>query len=116
MNANPRIYNYSNLKEEDKQMIRGIAYATNTLSNALDNIDLEPCETLKKMYTEIAENTIEDCEKEIYYQTIDLIVGIIDNFYEGYECKEYDTDDYFFGLKDDIDFPNIFVDDVEKAD
>lgn len=97
---NPKIYNYSNLHEEDKNAVWIIKNCFIDTLNGISETELENCTTIEKMEAEIRNEAIEDAKDLLKGQLIDFIVSIIDSYDENEEIKKIDTDDYFYGLED----------------
>ena len=125
----PRIYNYSNLNEQDKKLIFEIVIAfAETLGTviqegisdgSIDN-ESEKSNSVKTMRT-IFQNEISDkktdpelfqkaCNKvtndmAIYsrYWLVDRIIRCINNYGDSREITAIDTNDYFYGFPENID-------------
>lgn len=88
---NPRIYNYSNLKAADKDLI-DFALTVLEAEAEIDFGDFES-EALEKFAEKVESSLIEGQLMNI----MDHIVGIIDGYGEAVEEK--DTNDFFFGCE-----------------
>lgn len=95
---NPKIYNYSNLHEEDKEKVKVIKQIfIDPLESPLD-LDFEQETILEKMKTEIRTQAFEDAQQLLYDQLIEYMVCLIDSYEQDEPIDEIDTDDYFYGL------------------
>lgn len=95
---NPKIYNYSNLHEEDKKQVKLIKNVfIDTLDYSLSS-DFEEETILEKMKTEIRAQAVEDAQQLLYDRLIEYIVCLIDSYEQDEPIDEIDTDDYFYGL------------------
>lgn len=95
---NPKIYNYSNLHEEDKEKVKVIKQIfIDPLESPLD-LDFEQETILEKMKAEIRAEAFEDAQGMLYDQLVEYIVYLIDSYKQDEPIDEIDTDDYFYGL------------------
>lgn len=119
---NPRIYNYSNLEEKDKELIKFAVYT------ALDSMELAKCDyaidlesenmggreltAIHKIEAEERIAGINYAESYLLDNIIKEMVARIDNY--DYEVPEIDTDDYF----PDFEWPSYvkFLDGPFKND
>ena len=119
---NPRIYNYSNLEEKDKKLIK---FAVHT---ALDSMEQAKCDyaidlvsrdmggreltVMHKIEAEERIAGINHAENYLLDNVIEEMVARIDSC--DYEVPEIDTDDYFF----DFEWPSYvkFLDGPFKND
>ena len=102
---NPRIYNYHNLKEEDKKVVDGMIYLVDSLENMeADYLGYEDETTMEKIQNEIALETLQEAQERLKYDIAEFMVAMIENYDE--DVEEIDTDNYFYGcplVKDDED-------------
>lgn len=95
---NPKIYNYSNLHEEDKEKVKVIKQIfIDPLESPLE-LDFEQETILEKMKAEIRAEAFEDAQGMLYDQLVEYIVYLIDSYKQDEPIDEIDTDDYFYGL------------------
>ena len=95
---NPRVYNYKNLNDEDKRMVKGFIYMMNSVENMKEDFELDiEIEFLKKPFYQTAEFVINQAMQHMTNDIVEFIVSRIDS-YDG-EVEEYDTDDYLYGLE-----------------
>ena len=95
---NPRVYNYSNLKDEDRRMVNGFIYMMNSVENMKDDFEMDvEIEFLKKPFYQTAELVIDQAIQHMANDIVEFIVSTIDGYDE--EVEEYDTDDYLYGLE-----------------
>lgn len=103
----PKIYNFANLDEGDKQEITCMLEMTrNALANAYfnDDFDLEK-EPLAKIIKEIQKETLMKAWNMYLCSIVDLMVSFIDDY--DHDVPSRDADNYFFGCE---------VDDLFKED
>lgn len=94
---NPKIYNYSNLKPEDKTIIRAMVWMVDSLQSIGDDYLLtEEESTLEKIKCEIALETILDAKEKLTFEIIEHIVAFIDDYEE--EIEPIETDNYLYGI------------------
>lgn len=97
---NPRIYNYSNLKPEDKRFIYAMSLMVEGLElHECDYLIEDECSTLERIECEIAQEVLKEAEEYLKADMREFIVAIIDGYEE--DVPEVDTDDHFYGLSED---------------
>lgn len=92
---NPRIYNYANLKKEDKLMVRGMIAMIKDIDDLCD--DDEPSTIFEKMHAGIKKEVVNDIKEDMCHSIIDQIVACIESYDDDDEVQEFDTFDYFYG-------------------
>lgn len=99
----PRIYNFKNLKLEDKKVIAFqfkifllVKKEKDDLKEAADKQN-----SLTKFLYEVAIEELDEVEEKIKVTIIQTIISFIENY--DYFVKELETDDYFYGLEDSKD-------------
>ncbi len=97
---NARIYNYSNLMPEDKNILRALAEIYLSVNNSQNNYESNEYTTyLEKIFNETAVEVVKEISQLIDSEMIEFIVSRIDAYDDSVKLEEYDTDDYFYGLK-----------------
>lgn len=94
----PEIYNYENLKESDKNLIKFMLETTRcALNNAYygDEYCSDDGSTLSKIRMEERKSALKDAWEQYQYSIVDLIVSTIDDYED--EVPELKTDNYFYG-------------------
>lgn len=94
---NPRIYNYSNLHDEDKREFKMIMYFINSIDNIIADYEVEEETLIEKAVNEIKLVTLNEVKERLEHELVEYIVSVMDN-YDG-DVKEIETDDYFYGYK-----------------
>lgn len=94
---NPRIYNYSNLHDEDKREFKMIMYFINSIDNIIADYEVEEETLIEKAVNEIKLATLNEVKERLEHELVEYIVSVMDNYDE--DAKEIDTDDYFYGYK-----------------
>lgn len=94
---NPRIYNYSNLHDEDKREFKMIMYFINSIDNIIADYEVEEETLIEKAVNEIKLATLNEVKERLENELLEYIVSVMDNYDE--DVKEIDTDDYFYGYK-----------------
>lgn len=104
MTYNTRIYNYSNLKSEDKQIVQAqllmfetvedtiteYMYRRESSTNILDAVSYE--EGIK---------ALEQVQQNMYNDIVEYMIFAIDSYED--EVHEMDTDDPFYGLYEEME-------------
>ena len=99
----PRIYNFKNLKLEDKRVIAFQFKIFLLVKKEKDDLKeaAKKQSALTKFLYEVAIEELDEVEEKIKYTIIQTIVNSIDEY--DYFVKEIETDDYFYGLEDSKD-------------
>lgn len=114
MYYNPRIYNYSNLKDEDKKVVDYLLLMSERMEDLEDaeNMDADFSDTTyEKIQHEIRAGAYNDAVDEIIMFIIEIMVSMIENYDE--DVEELDTHDFFVGCpykEDYIDDDNDYED------
>ena len=99
MICSTKIYNYSNLNNEDKQIVQAQYLMINSVRNLLDEYEVSKElaeDTLEQITYEQRIKALEDAEEYMLYDIHEYIMYAID----GYEntVNEVETDDPLYGL------------------
>lgn len=95
---NPRVYNYSNLRDEDKQCARIMYHLLGVVKDKATEYNCTGTPTiLEQIENEIAKETIDEVVDTIELEIVEFFVDCIDHYNK--EIKMIDTNDYFYGLK-----------------
>ncbi|WP_405316846.1 hypothetical protein [Faecalibacillus faecis] len=99
----PRIYNFKNLKLEDKKVIAFQFKIFLLVKKEKDDLKeaAKKQSALTKFLYEVAIEELDEVEEKIKDTIIQTIVNSIDEY--DYFVKEIETDDYFYGLEDSKD-------------
>ncbi len=99
----PRIYNFKNLKLEDKRVIAFQFKIFLLVKKEKDDLKeaAKKQSALTKFLYEVAIEELDEVEEKIKDTIIQTIVNSIDEY--DYFVKEIETDDYFYGLEDSKD-------------
>jgi len=102
---NPRIYNYYNLKEEDKTYINAKAEVISSLeAEQHEYFYIGEPTVLEKMFVETAQEVLNHVKKSLIRDLVEFIVVTIDSYEE--DVEEIETSDFFYGM--DYYFENPF--------
>ena len=99
----PRIYNFKNLKLEDKRVIAFQFKIFLLVKKEKDDLKeaAKKQSALTKFLYEVAIEELDEVEEKIKDTIIQTIVNSIEEY--DYFVKEIETDDYFYGLEDSKD-------------
>ena len=99
----PRIYNFKNLKLEDKKVIAFQFKIFLLVKKEKDDLKeaAKKQSALTKFLYEVAIEELDEVEEKIKVTIIQTIISFIENY--DYFVKELETDDYFYGLEDSKD-------------
>ena len=99
----PIIYNFKNLKLEDKKVIAFQFKIFLLVKKEKDDLKeaAKKQSALTKFLYEVAIEELDEVEEKIKDTIIQTIVNSIDEY--DYFVKEIETDDYFYGLEDSKD-------------
>ena len=99
----PIIYNFKNLKLEDKRVIAFQFKIFLLVKKEKDDLKeaAKKQSALTKFLYEVAIEELDEVEEKIKDTIIQTIVNSIDEY--DYFVKEIETDDYFYGLEDSKD-------------
>lgn len=99
----PRIYNFKNLKLEDKKVIAFQFKIFLLVKKEKDDLKeaAKKQSALTKFLYEVAIEELDEVEEKIKDTIMQTIVNSIDEY--DYFVKEIETDDYFYGLEDSKD-------------
>lgn len=94
---NARIYNYSNLQEEDKRIVESNLELISTVDSLKTDISKRSNMGIleEKMY-EASNETLRIVKKELMEKVIQFIAESIEQYQT--DVNEIDTDDYLYGL------------------
>lgn len=99
-NYNPKVYNYSNLKDEDKKLIRMMLSMVDSTMEVMEEFELqkeyEDETILNKIAFEERGIGADEARRSMLYDIVEEIVYLIDNYDE--EVSEKETDDFFYGI------------------
>lgn len=107
---NPKIYNFSNLENKDKNIILAMLWSLETLEALeFDYKDDGKSTTLEKIRSEIARDVLAEAEERIVSDAVQVMVSMIDRYDQ--DVDEIDTTDYLYGLEE---YSLSYDDDEEK--
>lgn len=107
---NPKIYNFSNLENKDKNIILAMLWSLETLEALeFDYKDDGESTTLEKIRSEIARDVLAEAEERIVSDAVQVMVSMIDRYDQ--DVDEIDTTDYLYGLEE---YSLSYDDDEEK--
>lgn len=99
---NPKVYNYSNLDNENKFVIDRMIDMVDVVENQIDYLETQETDSIiRKAMNEIKIDCLKDTLNKMKLDIIEMIVGLIENQEE--DVVEKDTNDYFFGYEYDED-------------
>ena len=99
----PRIYNFKNLKLEDKVVVASQFKIFLLVKKEKEDLKetADKQNSLTKFLYEVAIEELDEVEEKIKVTIIQTIISFIENY--DYFVKELETDDYFYGLEDSKD-------------
>ena len=107
---NPKIYNFSNLENKDKNIIMATLWSPETLAALEFDYKTDgKSTTLEKIRSEIAREVLAEAEERIVSDAIQMMVSMIDRY--DHDMNEIDTTDYLYGLEE---YSFTYDDDEEK--
>jgi hypothetical protein len=100
---NPKIYNFKNLKLEDKKIIASQFEIFLIIKKEKGDLKetTKKQNSLTKFLYEVVIEELDEVEEKIKDTIIQTMVSFIENY--DFFVKELETDDYFYGLEDSKD-------------
>lgn len=91
-----KIYNYSNLNEEDKKIFRSNLTLIESLNDLKDEYKLKNPTALESLFSDTASRVLSDVQNQLMDKLIFSLKAKIDGY--DYEVGELNTNDYLYGL------------------
>ncbi|MGN1276324.1 MAG: hypothetical protein ACI4UK_04975 [Floccifex sp.] len=91
-----RIYNYSNLNEEDKKIFRSNLKIIESLNELKDEYKLKNPTALESLFSDTAARVLVDVQNQLMSKLIVSLKATIDGY--DYDADELDTNDYLYGM------------------
>lgn len=91
-----RIYNYSNLNEEDKKIFRSNLKLIESLNDLKDEYKLKNPTALESLFSDTAARVLVDIQNQLMDRLLISLKSTIDGY--DYDADELDTNDYLYGM------------------
>lgn len=91
-----RIYNYSNLNEEDKKIFRSNLKLIESLNDLKDEYKLKNPTALESLFSDTAARVLVDIQNQLMDRLLISLKSTIDGY--DYDADERDTNDYLYGM------------------
>ena len=104
MTYNTRIYNYSNLKSEDKQIVQAQLLMFETVEDTITEYMYRresSTNILDAVSYEEGINALEEAKRNMYNDIVEYMIFAIDSYED--EVNEIDTSDPFYGLYEEME-------------
>lgn len=104
MTYNTRIYNYANLRSEDKQIVQAQLLMLESVEDTITNYTYAKetsTNTLETISFEEGINALEEAKRNMYNDIVEYMIFAIDSYED--EVNEIDTRDPFYGLYEEME-------------
>lgn len=91
-----RIYNYSNLNEEDKKIFRSNLKLIESLNDLKDEYKLKNPTAFESLFSDTAARVLVDIQNQLMDRLLISLKSTIDGY--DYDADERDTNDYLYGM------------------